>query len=122
MATATASKPAAMPALVEEAARVRAEGHLSEDDIARATGVAKSTARAWLNGTRTPSGLRAERLIELAALVERLSRVMEGSYIPVWMRKPVPALGDDKPLDVIARGDYRLVSKLVAALEEPPAV
>ena len=73
-------------------------------DIARATGVARSTARAWLAHTRSPTGERAERLIELSALVERLARVMEPSYIAVWLRKPVPALGEHKPIDVIAGG------------------
>jgi hypothetical protein len=58
---------------------------------------AASTVRAWLAGSRAPSGERAERLVELSALVEQLTRVMDPSYIAVWMRKPVPALGDDKP-------------------------
>jgi hypothetical protein len=40
---------------------------------------------------------------------------MDPSYIAVWLRKPVPALDDDKPLEVIARGDYRQVAKLVCA-------
>jgi len=46
--------------------------------------------------------------------------VMDPSYIPVWLRKPVPALDDDKPLEVIGRGEYRRVSKIVSALEESP--
>jgi hypothetical protein len=64
------------------------------------TGAARSTARAWLAGSRTPTGSRAERLVELSALVERLMGVMDPSHIAVWLRKPVPALGGDKPLDV----------------------
>jgi len=63
---------------------------------------------------RSP-GSRAERLVELSALVERLTRVMDPSYIPVWLRKPVPVLDDDKPLDVIGRGEYRRVSKIISA-------
>jgi hypothetical protein len=34
-------------------------------------------------------------------------RVMQPAYVPVWMRKPIPLLDDDKPLDVIADGEYR---------------
>ena len=45
---------------------------------------------------------------------------MDPSYIAIWMRKPVPALGDDKPLEVIGRGEYRRVAKLLSALEESP--
>jgi hypothetical protein len=37
------------------------------------------------------------------------------------MRKPVPLLDDDAPLDVIAAGDYRRVSRALATLESPGA-
>ena len=104
-----------------EAGRARELGHLTETDIARATGVAPSTARAWLAGTRSPTGERAERLIELAAMVERLAAVIRPDYIPIWLRKPVPALDDDKPLDVIAAGSYRRVAELISGLEDPGA-
>ena len=115
------ARPAAATSpFAREATFVSEVGHLSDADIARATGSAASTARAWLTGTRAPTGDRAERLVELSALVERLTRVMDPSYIAVWLRKPVPALDDDKPLEVIGRGDYRRVAKLVSALEESP--
>jgi transcriptional regulator with XRE-family HTH domain len=104
-----------------EAGRARELGQLTETDIARATGVAPSTARAWLAGTRSPTGERAERLIELVAMVERLATVIRPDYIPIWLRKPVPALDDDKPLDVIAAGEYRRVAELISGLEDPGA-
>jgi uncharacterized protein (DUF2384 family) len=107
-------------ALIREAVYLHEIARLSDADIARATGVARSTARAWLAHTRSPTGERAERLIELSALVERLVRVMEPSYIAVWLRKPVPALQERKPIDVIASGDYMQVAELVSALEEAP--
>jgi transcriptional regulator with XRE-family HTH domain len=107
--------------LAAEAVRARELGRLTEADIARAAGVAPSTARAWLAGTRTPTGERAERLIELVTLVERLAGVISADYIPIWLRKPVPALNDDKPLDVIAAGHYRRVAELISGLEDPGA-
>lgn len=103
-----------------EASRVHEIAGLSDVDIARATGAAPSTARAWLAGTRTPTGERAERLIELSALVERLQRVMDSSYIPVWLRRPIEALDDRKPLDLLARGEYRQVARAVSSLEDSP--
>ena len=115
------SSPAiALRPLVREAVYLHEIAKLSDADIARATGVARSTARAWLAHTRSPTGERAERLIELSALVERLARVMEPSYIAVWLRKPVLALGERKPIDIIAGGDYMRVAELVSALEEAP--
>jgi uncharacterized protein (DUF2384 family) len=113
-----ASSALAPQPLIREAVYLHEIAQLTDADIARATGVARSTARAWLAHTRSPTGERAERLIELSALVERLARVMEPSYIAVWLRKPVPALEEHKPIDVIASGDYMRVAELVSALEE----
>ncbi len=47
---------------------------------------------------------------------------MSADYIPVWLVKPIEALDDDKPIDVIARGDYRRVARLISELEDAGAV
>ena len=104
-----------------EASRARELGHLTEADIARATGVAPSTARAWLAGTRSPTGERAERLIELGAIVERLANLIDRTTSLSGCASPVPALDEDKPLDVIAAGGYRRVAELISGLEDPGA-
>jgi hypothetical protein len=109
-------------AFASEAAYIAEKGNLSVPDISRATGAHETTVRAWLRDARSPSGAHAERLAELSAIVERLAFVMDPAYIPVWMRKPIVLLDDDKPLDVIAEGDYRRVSRVVAGLESPGAV
>ncbi len=103
----------------EEAARLRTKGHLSDRDIARATGAGVSTVGAWMRGTRSPRGVRAERLAELSAIVERLARVMEPDYISFWLQKPLPALGDEKPIELLERGEWRAVVRLVSELESP---
>jgi transcriptional regulator with XRE-family HTH domain len=109
-------------AFASEAQHIKETGHLSVPDIARATGANETTVRAWLRNERSPSGAHAERLAELSSIVERLVRVMQPTYVPVWMRKPAPLLDDDKPLDVIAAGDYRRVSRVVAGLEGSGAI
>jgi transcriptional regulator with XRE-family HTH domain len=106
-------------AFAEEAARIRDMGQVSDRDIARATGAGVSTVSAWLRGTRSPRGQHAERLAELSAIVERLTRVIAPSYIPVWFHKPIPALGDEKPIDLLASGEWRRVAKLISELESP---
>lgn len=108
-------------AYADEAIHIRDTGHLSDLDIARATGAAPSTVREWLSRRSAPSGVRAERVVELSSLVERLARVIRPTYIPVWLSKPLPALDDDKPIDRIAIGDYRSVARLVAGIEDPGA-
>lgn len=109
-------------AYAEEAIHVHDAGHLSDREIARATGAAPSTVREWLAGRSAPSGSRAERLAELSSMVERLGRVIRPTYIPVWMNKPVELLDDDKPIERIAAGDYRSVARLISGLEDPGAV
>ena len=91
-----------------EAHRVHNIAGLTDADI----------ARAWLAGTRKPTGEPAERLIELSALVERQQRVMDSSYIPVWLRRPIEVLDDRKPLDLLARGDFRRVARVVSSHED----
>ena len=105
-------------AFAKEARRVHERGHLSDQLIARATGAARSTVRGWLSLRSEPTGPRAERVAELSALVERLARVMAPDYIPVWLTKPLEALDDEKPIELVARGDYVRVARLVASLED----
>jgi len=59
---------------------------------------------------------------ELGEIVDRLARVMEAEFIPVWLSRPIEALGNGKPLDVIARGQARRVARVVSELESPGAV
>jgi len=103
-------------AYADEVKRVRDVG-VDTVDIAQATGTATATVTAWARATRQPSGEHRDRLLELVALVERLSRVMDPPYVPVWLHKPLSALDDRRPLEALSKGQYRQVSRLVAELE-----
>src|SRR5271168_913421 len=89
-------------AYADEAIRIRQLAPLTERDIARATGAGVSTVSAWLHRTRAPTGGRAERLVELSAIIDRLAAVLESDYVPVWLNRPLTALGHRKPIDVLA--------------------
>jgi transcriptional regulator with XRE-family HTH domain len=105
----------------EEAIRVRRDAGLSDVIIGEATGAKPSTVRDWFSGRSSPTGSRARRLAELVEITDRLARVVEPRYIPLWLIKPVEALDDHRPVDVIARGQARRVAKLVSGLEYPGA-
>ena len=47
----------------------------------------------WLHRTRAPTGRRAERLVELSAITDRLAAVLEADYVPVWLNRPLATLG-----------------------------
>jgi uncharacterized protein (DUF2384 family) len=106
-------------AYADEAIHLREITALSDRDIARATGAGISTVSAWLRRERAPRGRRAERLVELSAIAERLTAVLGPERVPVWLNKPNPALDHRKPLDVIAEGGYEQVSRVVAEFESP---
>jgi uncharacterized protein (DUF2384 family) len=106
-------------AYADEAIRLREVAVLTDRDIARATGSGVSTVSAWLRRERAPRGVRAERLVELSAIAERLAAVLGPERVGVWLNKPLPALQHRKPLEVIAQGGYELVSRVVAELESP---
>jgi uncharacterized protein (DUF2384 family) len=100
----------------EEIRRVRALG-VGTGDIAVAVGAQPATVNAWARATRRPTGAKRTRFLELVSLIDRLERVMSASYVPLWLIKPVPALDDRRPIDLLARGRYRDVSRLVTELE-----
>ena len=106
-----------MSALLTEAQRVHDARHLSDRLIAEATGAAPSTARDWLAGRSVPTGTRADRLIELVEITDRLARVMDPEYIPIWLSRPLEILDDDKPIERLAQGDYRSVAQLIGEIE-----
>jgi hypothetical protein len=95
----------AMTAFADEVKRVRELG-VATGDIAAATGSAPATVNAWARATRQPSGAKRDRLLELVA-----------PYVPLWLLKPVAALGDRPPLELLSKGKYRDVSRVVAELE-----
>lgn len=94
---------------------------LSDVDVARATGAPVEAVHAWLADLREPGGAEVERVNELAAIVDRLAGVVVPDVIPLWLRRPLRVLDDEKPLDVLARGDYARISRIVAGLESPVA-
>jgi hypothetical protein len=108
-----------MSPLLEEAQRVHDVAGLSDRAIAAATGAKPSTVRGWLAGRSEPTGARAERLIELAEMIKRLAAVVRPESIPLWLHRPILALDDEKPIELIARGEYRKVAKLIAEIEYP---
>jgi transcriptional regulator with XRE-family HTH domain len=109
-------------AFAQEAVRIRRVAGLSDVQIAIAVGAAPSTVRDWLALRSSPTGRRAERVAELSEIVDRLARVMNPDYIPVWLSKPIEALDDRKPLELIARGQARRVARVASELESPGAV
>src|SRR5580765_83458 len=97
-------------AYADEVKRVRALG-VETVDIAAATGAAISTVTSWLRSTRRPSARFRDRLLDLIGIVDRLESTMDERYVALWLNKPLPALGDERPVVALGQGRYGDVSK-----------
>ena len=95
------------------------EGHVVDGaDIARVSGSHPRTVARWQVDAAVPRRDAEERILELKAVVDLLRRVMRDDAARVWLRTPNPDLDYEKPLDLIARGDFRQVISLVLAIAE----
>jgi putative toxin-antitoxin system antitoxin component (TIGR02293 family) len=87
-------------------------------DVARVSDTGPRSVARWKAGDATPRREAEERLLELRAVVDLARRVMRDDAARYWMRSPNPELGYDKPLDLIAAGQYQRVVDLLLALAE----
>jgi len=66
-----------------------------------------------------PGGNSASDPCDVSAIVDRLEQVIEPEYISVWLNTSVPALGNEKPIDLLVRGEWQPVLRVISGLESP---
>lgn len=87
-------------------------------DVARVSGAHARSVNRWHTAQAEPRRESEERLLELKAVVDLLRRVLRDDAARLWLRSPNPDLGYDKPLDLIAAGQYQRVIDLLIAHAE----
>jgi putative toxin-antitoxin system antitoxin component (TIGR02293 family) len=87
-------------------------------DLARVSDTNPRSVARWKSQAAAPRREAEERLLELRAVVDLARRVMNDDAARFWMRSPNPELAYDKPLDVVAAGQYQRVIDLLLALAE----
>ena len=71
------------------------------------------------SSTSTPESAEDQQaLLDLRAVVDLARRVMRDDAARFWMRSPNPDLGYEKPLDLVAEGQYQRVIDLLLSLAE----
>jgi putative toxin-antitoxin system antitoxin component (TIGR02293 family) len=87
-------------------------------DVARVSATSPRSVARWKARSASPRRDAEERLLELKAVVDLARKVMRDGAARLWLRSPNPDLGYEKPLDLIAAGQYQRVIDLLLALAE----
>ena len=78
-------------------------------DVARVAGASPRSVVRWRTGDVSPRRETEERLLELKAVLNLARRVFRDDVARQWLRSPVPDLDYEKPLELVAAGDWRRV-------------
>jgi hypothetical protein len=66
--------------------------------------------------------LAPSAVVAVTKLALRLGRVMRPDSVTTWLyTSGIEALGGERPIDLIARGDIRTIARIVSELEDPGA-
>ncbi len=104
-----------MARLTRDSARTVSAIFPSDADVARATGVSRSRVTRWKQGERAGDEGYA-RLAALTSVILILADVLEPETINAWLHGINANLGDQRPIDAIARG--RIAAVILAAQSE----
>ena len=80
---------------------------LSQAEAARLFGVSRQAIGKWLRQGVPPE--RARAISDLAAATDLLVRYLERGRISAVVRRPIPALDEASLVDLLARGDTRML-------------
>ena len=98
--------------------RLEEKAGLSYEDIARVVGSSPRSISRWARGDADPRSRSRDRLLETSAVVNELSGVLTADAAHVWLFTPNPFLDCDRPIDLVAEGQYRRVLAAIEALAD----
>lgn len=87
-------------------------------DIARVAQTTPRSVARWQAGEVEPRRGAEDRLLELKAVLELARQYLPEHTARRWLRTPVPDLDFEKPIDLIADGDWRRVVDTLLAFAE----
>lgn len=87
-------------------------------DVARVAHATPRSVGRWRRADVSPRRDSEERLLELKAVLDLAQRYLREDGARRWLRTPVPDLDYEKPLDLIADGEWRRVVDTLLAFAE----
>ena len=109
---ATQAPPAA--GLSPTSSTIYGGGVSTNAELAKITGVKARQVQHWAAGTHRPQGEAKDRLLELHYILERLRDVYTAEGADIWIHGRNRDLGGEKPIDLLAAGQFE---RVLAAVE-----
>lgn len=91
---------------------------LDRADVAGLVGANPRTVARWLAEDSEPRTDVRRRLLEVLAVLEQLSGVLEPQAAHDWLFSPNIAFEQRKPIELLSAGEWRRVLGLIDALAE----
>ena len=82
---------------------------ITRSELSRAVGAAERTVQTWAAGTSKPTGLRAQRLLDIQMIVQLLSDTYTREGIRIWLNSRNRNLALRRPIDLLEAGDIDAV-------------
>lgn len=86
--------------------------------LANLVGTNPRTVARWLTEESEPRTEARRKLLEVLAVLESLSAVLEPQAAHDWLFSPNPFIEHRKPIEALEAGDWRTVLGLIDALAE----
>ena len=83
--------------LAERLGQAATDVCLDQADLARILGASPRTVGRWLHAETAPRRDTRERILELVAVLDALSKTVHGQSAYDWLYSPIPALRHRKP-------------------------
>lgn len=82
---------------------------ITQTELSRAVGAAERTVQTWAAGTSQPTGVRAQRLLDVQLIVRLLSDTYAREGIRIWLHSRNRNLDLERPIDLLERGEIDAV-------------
>jgi transcriptional regulator with XRE-family HTH domain len=82
------------------------EAGITQVELARAVGASTRTVQNWAAGRTVPTGVKAQRLLDLQYIVRELRTAYTDEGIRIWLNARNRNLGRQRPIDLLTSGEF----------------
>nr|WP_241731597.1 MULTISPECIES: antitoxin Xre/MbcA/ParS toxin-binding domain-containing protein [unclassified Dietzia] len=93
-----------------------ADSGISRTELGKVVGAAERTVQTWVAGTSKPTGVRAQRLLDVQLIVRLLGETYTREGIKIWLNSRNRNLDLRRPIDLLEDGQIDAVLQEVTRI------